>query len=97
MCLLQVPKNLFNEQALKTIYHAHIQSHINYGLLIWGTMMTKDKLHRLQLIQDKCINLIIKIGTLEHKYKKLKINKLSEQIKLQEIKVGYRLVNEFIA
>ena len=32
--LLQVPKNLFNEQALKTIYHAHIQSHINYGLLI---------------------------------------------------------------
>ena len=96
MHLLQVPKNLFNEQALKIIYHAHIQSHINYGLLIWGTMMTKDKLQRLQLIQDKCISLIIKTGALEHRYKKLKINKLSEQIKLQEIKVGYRLVNNLL-
>ena len=96
MHLLQVPKNLFNEHALKTIYHAHIQSHINYGLLIWGTMMTKDKLQQLQLIQDKCISLIIKTDTLEHKYNKLKINKLSEQIKLQEIKVGYRLVNKLL-
>ena len=96
MHLLQVPKNLFNEHALKIIYHSHIQSHINYGLLIWGTMMTKDKLQRLQLIQDKCINLITKIGTLEHKYKKLKINKLTEQIKQQEIKVGYRLVNKLL-
>ena len=96
MHLLQVPKNLFNEHALKIIYHAHIQSHISYGLLIWGTMMTKEKLQRLQLIQDKCINLITKIGTLEHKYKKLKINKLTEQIKQQEIKVGYRLVNKLL-
>ena len=58
--------------------------------------MTKDKLQRLQLIQDKCISLIIKTGTLEHRYKKLKINKLSEQIKLQEIKVFYRLVNNLL-
>ena len=94
--LLQMPKNLFNEQALKTIYHAHIQSHINYGLLIWGTMITKDKLQRLQLIQDRCIKLIAKTGTLTNKYKKLKIKKLTEQIKLQEIKVGYRLVNNLL-
>ena len=83
MHLLQVPKNLFNEHALKTIYHAHIQSHISYGLLIWGTMVTKDKLKRLQLIQDKCIRLIVKTGTLENKYRKLKILNLSEQIKLK--------------
>ena len=96
MHLLQVPKNLFNEHALKTIYHAHIQSHINYGLLIWGTMTIKDKLHQLQLVQDKCISLINHTGTLKHRYKKLKIKKLSEQIKLQEIKVGYRLVNKLL-
>ena len=96
MHLLQVPKNLFNEHALKTIYHAHIQSHLNYGLLIWGSMITKDKLQCLQLIQDKCINLITKTDTLDHKYKKLRIKKLPKQIKLQEIKVGYRLVNNLL-
>ena len=35
-------------------------------------MVTKDKLQRLQLIQDKCIRLIAKTGTLENKYKKTK-------------------------
>ena len=59
-------------------------------------MITKDKLQRLQFIQDRCIKLIPKTGTLTNKYKKLKINKLTEQIKLQEIKVGYRLVNNLL-
>ena len=41
MHLLRVPKNLFNKRTLKLIYHAHIQSHIDYGLILWGTMTTK--------------------------------------------------------
>ena len=96
MHLLRVPKNLFNEHALKTIYHAHIQSHINYGLLIWGTMMTKDKVNRLQKVQDKCISLINNTEKLELTYKRLRINNISDQIKLQEVKVGYRLVNKLL-
>ena len=38
MHLLRTPKHLFNEKILKLIYHAHIQSHIDYGLILWGSM-----------------------------------------------------------
>ena len=34
MHLLRMPKNLFDEKTLKFIYYAHIQSHIDYGLVL---------------------------------------------------------------
>ena len=39
--LIRTTKNLFNQSTLKLIYYAHIQSHINYGLVVWGGMATK--------------------------------------------------------
>ena len=47
---LKVSRNLFSEQALKMIYHSHIQSHISYGLILWGTMTNKDNLNRVQSV-----------------------------------------------
>ena len=94
MHLLWVPRNLFNERTLKLIYHAHIQSHIDYGLILWGTMTTKDNLNRIQMLQNKCVELISKDKNIDTKFKNLKIYKIPELIKLQEIKIGYRLVNK---
>ena len=94
MHLLRVPRNLFNERTLKLIYHAHIQSHIDYGLILWATMTTKDNLNRLQTLQNKCVELISKDKKIDTKFKNLKIYKIKELIKLQEIKVSYRLVNK---
>ena len=34
--LLKNTKNMFDKDALKLIYYAHIQSHIMYGLSVWG-------------------------------------------------------------
>ena len=96
MHLLKMPKNLFNEETLKLIYHAHIQSHIDYGLVLWGTMTTKDNLNRIQSIQNKCIEIISRNKNVEDNFKKLKIAKINELIKLQEIKIGYRLLNKLL-
>ena len=96
MHLLKTPKNLFNEETLKLIYHAHIQSHIDYGLVLWGTMTTKDNLNRIQSIQNKCIEIISRNKNVEDSFKKLKIAKINELIKLQEIKIGYRLLNKLL-
>ena len=92
--LLRVPKNLFDEKTFKLIYHAHIQSHKNNGLTLWGTMTSKDNLNRLQMLQNKCVELIGKNKKIEAIYKSYKIFKIKELIKLQEIKVGYRLVKK---
>ena len=34
--LLRLGQNYLMKHALKMIYHAHVQSHVQYGLLIWG-------------------------------------------------------------
>ena len=96
MHLLKTPRNLFNEKTLKLIYHAHIQSHIDYGLVLWGSMTTKDNFNRMQSIQNKCIEIISRNKNAEDSFKKLKIAKINELIKLQEIKIGYRLLNKLL-
>ena len=57
-------------------------------------MPTKDNLNRIQMIQNRCIEIISRNKKLEESFKKLKILKIKELIKLQEIKVGYRLINK---
>ena len=46
--LIRTKKPLFNQRTLKLIYYAHIQNHINYGLVIWGGMANKELLNRIQ-------------------------------------------------
>ena len=94
MHLLRTPKNLFDERTLKLIYYAHIQSYIDYGLVLWGSMTTKDNLNRIQSIQNKCIEVIGKNKNIKSSFIKLKIPKIKELIKLLEIKIGYRFINK---
>ena len=94
--LLRTPKHLFSENTLRLIYHAHIQSHIDYGLVLRGSMTTPDNLLRIQSVQNKCVEIISKNKNTDLKYKNLKILKIKELIKLQEIEVGYRLINNLL-
>ena len=43
-----------------------------------------------------CIEIISKNKNIEDSFKKLKIAKINELIKLQEIKIGYRLLNKLL-
>ena len=38
--LLSISKNLLNEQSLRSIYFAHVYSHLNYSLVTWGSMIS---------------------------------------------------------
>ena len=58
--LLRMAKNMLSPRCLKIIYYAHIQSHLNYGLLIWGSMISKQKLQKLTSMQNSCIHLLSK-------------------------------------
>ena len=74
----------------------HIFKDIDYCLVLWGSMTTKDNLNRMQSIQNKCIEIISRNKNIEVSFKKLKIAKINELIKLQEIKIGYRLLNKLL-
>ena len=59
-------------------------------------MTTQDNLSRIQSVQNKCVEIISKNKNTELTYKNLKILKIKELIKMQEIKVGYRLINKLL-
>ena len=96
MHLLRTPKNLFNERTLRLVYHAHIQSQIDYELVLWGSTTSKDNLNGIQTIQNKCVEMISKNKNTDSGFKDMKIYKIKDLITLQEIKVGYRLVNKLL-
>ena len=48
---------MFDKDTLKLIYYAHIQSHIVYGLNVWGGMVAKEVLNKLQKDSELLPNL----------------------------------------
>ena len=93
LALVRNTKNLFNQATLKLMYHAHIQSHINYGLAVWGGMISNEMLNRLQRIQSKCLNYIKKGTCQPHELKLLSVKQL---VQLEHAKLGYRLKNKLL-
>ena len=67
--MLQLSRHFLDEQSRKLIYHSHLESHINYGLLIWGNNVSKEQINKLQRIQTECLKLIT------HKNKRGNLNK----------------------
>ena len=43
----------------KLVYHSHIASHIQYGLLLWSNNATESQLNKLQKIQNKCLKYLL--------------------------------------
>ena len=56
--LLRLGKNFLDVHLKRLIYFAQIQSHLVYGLSIWGNMSSSKALHRLQKLQNKSVSLI---------------------------------------
>ena len=53
--LLSISKNLLNEQSLRSIYSAHIYSHLNYSLVTWASMISNLDKEKLYKVQKSCI------------------------------------------
>ena len=71
--LLRMGKNKLDVHTLKMVYHAHFESHLLYGLPIWGSMCSQDQMNRLQKIQRKAIKQILKSESFTMACEKLKI------------------------
>ena len=93
LAIVHNTKNLFNQATLKLIYHEHLQSHINYGLVIWGGMVNNKMLNRIQRIQSKWLKYINKGISQPHELKLLNIKQL---VQLEHAKLGYRLQHKLL-
>ena len=89
--LLKVSKNHLNMDTKKLIYYAHIYSHLVYGCTTWGNMLKTCQLKKLQKLQNKCIELITGRTPTVNCYQSLKVLRVAQLIKLQNLKLGHKV------
>ena len=88
-------QNYLTKHALKLIYHAHVQSHVQYGLLIWGNQCNAKAKQSIQNQMDRSIAIVNKGKNSSAKLRTDFLNLLN-LIKLENYKLGYKLVNKML-
>ena len=88
--LLICSNKLLTSEAKKVLYFAQFQSHLNYGLAVWGNMTKKCRLNKLQKLQDACIKIINGSSTC------LGVLNVQNLLDLENKKLGYKLHNNLL-
>ena len=89
--LLRNSKNFLPKYGMKLLNYAQFYSHLSYGISIWGCMIKKEQLNKINTLQKKAISLInLQLNAITI-MKEEKILSISEIIKLELIKIGQRL------
>ena len=96
MHLLRLSNKFLSKDTKKLIYYAHIFSHINYGILIWGNMIRQDTFTKLQKIMNKCFKLITGQEPTPMNFKSERMLRLKDLIGLENKKLGYQLDNHLL-
>ena len=82
-------KHVFPQNALLSIYHSLFASHLNYGLLLWGTHV-----NRVSKLQKKTVRILSNseyLADSEPLFKTLKLPKIYNLCKLKLMKFYYNL------
>ena len=92
--MLRLSKHFLDEESRILVYHLHLESHINYGLLIWGNNVSTEQINKLQRIQTECLKLIARRNKRGNLNKELGILPIKSKISLENYKFGYKLKNK---
>ena len=82
-------KHVYPQNALLSIYHYLFATHLNYGLLLWGTHV-----NRVSKLQKKTVRIMSNSEYLAHSeplFKTLKLLKIEDLYKLKLMKFYYNL------
>ena len=96
--LLSLAKNMLPVEVIRTVYFSHIHSHLNYNLSVWGSMLSKSQVLDISQLQKKCIRHMIKKSSIpvDAIFRKLKLLKFSDMIKIELCKFGARISNNLL-
>ena len=89
--LLKLSNKFLDKYTKKQVYHTHIISHVLYGLLLWGNAVDETSLSKIQGIMDKCFTICTGLPPTIPNYTMEKMLTLRELIKLESLKLSYRL------
>ena len=87
--MLRVGNKLLTKECKRLVYFAHIQSHLQYGILLWGNHLNLQQLNKLIKIQESCL----KYTGPHSGFKENKVLKADSLIELENSKFGYKLIH----
>ena len=93
---MRLSRNLLSKHGLKTVYYAHIYSHMTYCISIWGSMTNATQMAKLTLQQNNCMRMLDKNMPLSQMYIKYKILKLINVIDLELCKLGFKIYHDLL-
>ena len=88
---LKQSKNLLSNKAKKLLYFGQVHSNLCYSIYIWGFMLQSIMLKKLANVQNKAVKLIDPILNKDKIFRKHKILKLDDMVKVEQCKLGYKL------
>ena len=94
--LLRKGKNMLDKKSLKSLYYAHIHSHLTYSMLVWGSMLNNNQIQKLQKVQNTCLRILDPNLTVADCLKKQHILKITQLIDLDLIKLAFKLIHNLL-
>ena len=96
--LMSLGKHLLDKNSLHNVYFAHIHSHLNYGLLVWGSMISNSHLKELSKLQSQCVELIMHTRSTDifNSMRLLNILPLNRMIQLSLCKLGHHMTHKLL-
>ena len=89
--LLRKSKNMLDKRALRSLYYAHIHSHLSYSISVWGSMLNNKQIQKLQKVQNTCFGILEPTLKISDSLKKQSILKINQLIELELNKLAFKL------
>ena len=96
MGLLKKSKNILDKSALRSVYYAHIHSHLSYAILVWGSMLSTKQIQKLQKVQNTYLKTIEPGINITESFKKLKILRIRQLVNLELNKLAYKRTHNLL-
>ena len=94
--LLKLSRNMMTQESKLLVYHSHLESHIQYGILLWGNGASNTQINRIQKIQNKALQYVTnKSNALENK-KELQVLDIPSMTELSNLKFGYKVLHNLL-
>ena len=96
--MMSLGRNLLDWNSLHKVYFAHIHSHLNYSLLVWGSMSSNSLLKELSKLQSQCVEMIVRtrLTDIFNAMQQLNILPVNRMIQLNLRKLGHQMTHKLL-
>ena len=94
--LMYRSKNFLNRHAMRVLYFAQFQSVLTYACVVWGPMLSKQRINKLQTLQNRAVKQIVSGDDVIGNMKSLNILPVRKLIRLEVLKLGYKVCNKML-